>query len=559
MPVNSPIFDPKFFSTIKNFNQKTFLSDLSSGVIVGIVALPLAIAFAIASGVPPQTGLITAVVAGFLISFLGGSRVQIGGPSGALVVVIYGVANSHGLDGVVVASIMAGLMLVGMGLLRAGTVIQFMPYPIVIGFTSGIALIIFTSQIQELLGMSGEGIPLEMTGKWRYYIQNLDQVNLTAMGIGLFTILLILIWPRRLRKLPGSLVAIILTTILVSRLNLPVETIGSKFGVLEGRIPTPSLPGVNLEMLRELLIPAFTIAVLVSIESLLSAIVADGATGYRHRPNTELIANGIGNIVAPIFGGMAGSGALAKTMTNVRNGGKTPMAGMIHAIVLLVLMLSLSNLAAMIPLSALAGILVVVAYNMSEWRSFIGLFKSSRGEVAVLLTTFLLTIFLGLNIALPFGIILALILFARRVMETSELQVLREQVEDDQSYLSDEQEMLGIPRGVEIYQIKGPFFFGIANKFEEAEMEIQEKPRVRIIRMLRVPFIDATGLRNLRSFIEKSQRHNTEIILSGVPEKTLESIKKGGVFCLLGKENVCPDIETSLERARIIMREKSKR
>ena len=559
MPVNSPIFDPKFFSTIKNFNQKTFLSDLSSGIIVGIVALPLAIAFAIASGVPPQTGLITAVFAGFLISFLGGSKVQIGGPSGALVVVIFGVASTHGMDGVIIASIMAGIMLVGMGLLRAGTVIQFMPYPIVIGFTSGIALIIFTSQIQELLGISGEDVPVEMMDKWRFYFQNLEQVNYTALGIGLFTIILMLVWPRSLRKIPGSLVAIILTTIAVSWYNLPVETIGSKFGVLEGRIPAPSLPGVNFEMLRELLIPAFTIAVLVSIESLLSAMVADGATGYRHRPNTELIANGIGNIVAPIFGGMAASGALAKTMTNVRNGGKTPMAGMIHALVLLILMLSLSELAARIPLAALAGILVMVAYNMSEWRSFVGLFKNSRGEIAVLLTTFLLTIFLGLNIALPFGIILALILFARRVMETSELQVLREHVEEDQSYLSDEQEMLGIPKGVEVYQIKGPFFFGIANKFEEAELEIKEKPRVRIIRMLRVPFIDATGLRNLRAFIEKSRRHNTDIILSGVPEKTLEAIKKGGLICLLGKDNICPDIETSLERARIIMREKSKR
>ncbi len=550
------MFEPKFFTTIKDYDKKTFLSDATSGLIVGIVALPLAIAFAIASGVPPQMGLITAIIGGFFISFLGGSRVQIGGPSGALIVVIYGVVNQHGLEAVFVVSIMAGIMLLIMGLLRAGTLIQFMPYPIVVGFTSGIALIIFSSQMKEFFGLPDGDIPADLVSRWSYYFDHIDQISFPAFGIGFLTVMITLSWPYLTRKIPGSLVAIVITTILVGSLGLPVATIGSQFGVIDTSFQMPMLPGLNLQLIQELLVPAFTIAMLVSIESLLSAIVADGATGYRHRPNTELISHGIANMLTPLFGGMAASGALAKTMTNVRNGGKTPVAGMIHALVLMLVLLYLGKLAQLIPMAALAGVLVVVAYNMSEWRSFRSILRSSKSDMSVLLSTFLLTVFVGLNVALPFGIILALILFVRRVMETSEIDVLKDAVEDELSHISDETELLEIPKGVEVFQIKGPFFFGLANKFEEAEKEIHEKPKVRIIRMRRVPFIDSTGLKNLRSFYERSLKHDTHTILSGVTEKTLEALKKDGLYYIIGSENICETIEHAMIRAKEVLYEK---
>ncbi len=407
-------FHPIFFSIIKNYKKTFLLSDLTAGVIVGIVALPLAIAFAIASGVPPEMGLITAVMVGFFVSFLGGSRVQIGGPSGAFIVVIYGIMQQFGLQGVVIASIMAGIMLVIMGLIRAGTVIQFMPFPIVVGFTSGIALIIFTTQIQEFLGFPGNGVPPDPLGKWRYYVQNIASINYIAGMLGLLTIAVTVVWPRIYRKIPGSLVSIIIITAIAQAWELDVETIGSKFGQFSASFAFPVFGDVDFELIQQLAVPAFTLAVLGSIESLLSAIVADGATGYRHRPNTELMAQGVANILSPLAGGMAGSGALAKTMTNIRNGGKTPLAGMFHALILLVFMLFLGKLAMMIPLAALSGILIVVAYNMSEWRSFRSIIKSSRGEASVLITTFLMTVLLGLNFALPFGIILAMILFVNQ-------------------------------------------------------------------------------------------------------------------------------------------------
>ncbi len=548
------MFEPVLFSTVKKYNQKKLFSDLSAGLIVGIVALPLAIAFAIASGVPPETGLITAVTVGFFVSFFGGSRVQIGGPSGAFIVVIYGIMQQHGMDGVIIASVMAGVMLFALGLLKAGTILQFMPYPIIVGFTSGIALIIFTSQVQELLGVPGNGVPPDPVGKWRYYISNAGNINLTAAAMGILTIVITVLWPRLYRKVPGSLVAIILVTLFSNLFNLDLETIGSKFGSFSASFSFAGIAGVNMEMLGQLFIPAFTLAVLGSIESLLSAIVADGATGYRHRPNTELMAQGISNIISPLVGGMAGSGALAKTMTNIRNGGKTPVAGMFHAIVLLMFMLFMGRLAMMIPLTALSGILIVVAYNMSEWRSFRSILKTSRGEAAVLLVTFLLTVFVGLNFALPLGIVLAMILFIKRVMETTDIEVLRHEVEDERSHITEDFETLEIPKGVEVFQIKGPFFFGIANKFEEAEQEIHENPRVRILRMRRVPFIDSTGMKNLRSFIERSKRHRTRIILSGVTPKALSALEKEGLYHEIGKENICRDIESSLDRAKEIMK-----
>ncbi len=544
------MFQPVILKTLKNYSSRLFLSDLTSGIIVAIVALPLAVAFAIASGVSPETGLITAVIGGFMISFFAGSRVQIGGPSGALIVVIYGIVNQYGFEGVVIASILAGIMLVIFGFLKAGTIIQFMPHPIVVGFTSGIALMIFTSQVQELFGFPGNDIPAEMLGKWKYYFSKLDKIDLSALGIGLVTILITTLWPRVLRKIPGSLIAIIVSVLIVFFFNIEVATIGSKFGEMRTAIQIPDLSGLNFELVQQLIVPAFTIAMLISMESLFSAIVADGATGFRHRPNTELISHGIANIVTPIFGGMAASGALAKTMTNVRNGGKTPMAGVIHAVVLLLFLLFLGGLTKLIPLASLAGILVVVSYNMSEWRSFINIFKNPKSDVAVLLTTFLLTVLVGLNIAIPFGIILALILFAKRVMETSNIEVFHSEIEDEKSHLSEDADTIDVPEGIEVYQIKGPFFFGIANKFEEIEKEIKEKPKVRILRLSRVPFIDSTGLKNLRTLINRCHQQNIFVILSGVEPKVMTSLKKDSIINLLTWDNVCPDIETSISRAK---------
>ncbi len=548
------MFDPVFFDGVRKLSKQSLLSDLSAGLIVGVVALPLAIAFAIASGVPPETGLITAVVVGFLVSFLGGSRVQIGGPSGALIVVIFGVVQEFGMEGVVVLSMMAGMMLLVMGLLKAGTIIQFMPYPIVVGFTSGIALIIFTGQLQELFGFTPSEVPSDTADKWLFYFRNLGEINYTSAGMGLLAALITLYWPRIYRRIPGSLLAIVIVTGLASLLNLELETIGSRFGSFSASFRLADFSGVNREMVQALFVPAFTLAMLVAIESLLSAIVADGATGYRHRPNTELMAQGIANMVSPMLGGMAGSGALAKTMTNIRNGGKTPLAGIFHAIALLLMMFFLSKLVKGIPLSALAGILIIVAYNMSEWRSFRNILKSSKGEATVLLVTFFMTILVGLNFALPFGIILAMVLFISRVMETTDIEVLRHEVENERSHVSDEFETLGIPKGVEVFQIKGPFFFGIANKFEEAEQEIREIPRVRIIRMRRVPFIDSTGLKNLRSFWERSKRHHTHVILSGVVPKAREALIREGLYHDIGPENVCETIECSLIRAREVLK-----
>ncbi len=549
------MFSPKFFTTIKQYDRKTFFSDLTAGVIVGIVALPLAIAFGIASGVSPERGLVTAIIAGFLISFLGGSRVQIGGPTGAFIVIVYGIVEQFGVQGLIIATIMAGIMLMAMGFLKLGSVIQFMPYPIVVGFTSGIAVIIFSSQVKDFLGLGGGDVPASFVEKWGFYFENLSTINLTALAIGGATVLISLLWQKINKVIPGSLIAILITTVAVYYFQLPVGTIGSKFGEIRAGIPAPSIPGIDFATFRMLLMPAFTIAMLGAIESLLSAMVADGATGYRHRPNTELIAQGVANIITPLFGGIPATGAIARTMVNIRNGGKTPMAGIIHALVLLLIMLFLGKLARLIPLATLSGILVIVAYNMSEWRSFKGIFRNSKSDISVLLTTFLLTVFIDLTVAIQFGLLMAVFLFVRRVSETTDIEVLSSQVEDERSHLSDDKETLEIPVGVEVFQIKGPFFFGIANKFEEAEKQSGKKPKIRIIRMRRVPFIDSTGLKNLRNFISRSRHQGIIIILSGVQTKPMEALQKEGIIEMLRSENICPNIEVALQRSQQLLEE----
>lgn len=555
----SDIFHPKLFTTLMDYNKSTFISDLIAGIIVGVVALPLAIAFGIASGVSPEKGLITAIIAGFLISALGGSRVQIGGPTGAFIVIVYGIVERFGVDGLVMATLIAGFMLVGMGLLQLGTIIKFMPYPIIVGFTSGIALVIFSSQVKDFFGLEvKQAVPADFIDKWKYYLTHFDAVNWYAFLIGLFTILVSVYWPKINKKVPGTLIALLVSTLAVTLFELPVETIGSRFGEIPSRLPVPSIPHIDFATFRLLLAPAFTIAMLGAIESLLSAMVADGATGGRHRSNTELIGQGIANIVTPLFGGIPATGAIARTMTNIRNGGKTPVAGIIHAVVLLLILLFFGKMAKLIPMSCLAGILVVVSYNMSEWRSFKNLFRNSKSDIAVLLTTFFLTVIIDLTVAIQFGLLLAVLLFLKRVIETSDVEILNNEVEDENSDNFDDGDQLAIPQYVEVFEIRGAFFFGIANKFEEAEKNVTTQPRVRIIRLRRVPFIDSTGLNNLRSFIRRSQNNGVSIILSGAAKTVAESLAKNGITELVGEENMCVDIQSALDRANVLLIKRDK-
>jgi sulfate permease, SulP family len=544
------VFHPKILTTLRNYNSKTFLSDLIAGIIVGVVALPLAIAFGIASGVAPEKGIITAIIGGFLISLLGGSKVQIGGPTGAFIVIVYGIVQQFGVEGLLVATLMAGFMLVAMGVLQLGTIIKFMPYPIVVGFTSGIAVVIFSSQIKDFFGLTViEAVPADFIEKWNFYFHHFDAINYYSLVIGVITILLISLWPSINKRIPGTLIALLLTTLAATFFQLPVETIGSRFGEIKATIPMPSLPSVSFDTFKMLLAPAFTIAMLGAIESLLSAMVADGATGGRHRSNTELIGQGFANIITPLFGGIPATGAIARTMTNIRNGGKTPVAGIIHAITLLLILLFFGKLARLIPMSTLAGILIMVSYNMSEWRSFKGLFRNSRSDIAVLLVTFFLTVVIDLTVAIQFGLLLAVLLFLKRIIETTGVEVLKMEVEDDTDEFAEEGQQLSIPIGVEVFEINGPFFFGVANKFEEAEKNLTKMPLVRIIRLRRVPFIDATGLSNLRNFIRRSKNKNIHIILSGANLQVRNALQKNGFFELLGEENICSDIQCSLKKA----------
>lgn len=552
------VFHPKILTTLKNYNSKTFLSDLIAGIIVGVVALPLAIAFGIASGVAPEKGIITAIIGGFLISLLGGSKVQVGGPTGAFIVIVYGIVQQFGVEGLLVATLMAGFMLVAMGVLQLGTIIKFMPYPIVVGFTSGIAVVIFSSQIKDFFGLTViESTPADFIEKWNFYFHHFDAINYYSLAIGAITILIISLWPRINKRIPGTLIALLLTTLAATFLQLPVETIGSRFGEIKATIPMPSIPLVSFETFRMLLAPAFTIAILGAIESLLSAMVADGATGGRHRSNTELIGQGFANIITPLFGGIPATGAIARTMTNIRNGGKTPVAGIIHAITLLLILLFFGKLARLIPMSTLAGILIMVSYNMSEWRSFKGLFRNSRSDIAVLLVTFFLTVVIDLTVAIQFGLLLAILLFLKRIIETTGVEVLKMEVEDDADEFAEEGQQLNIPEGVEVFEINGPFFFGVANKFEEAEKNLTKMPLVRIIRLRRVPFIDATGLSNLRNFIRRAKNKNIHIILSGANVQVRNALQKNGFFELLGEENICPDIQCSLKKADELLLKKN--
>lgn len=550
-------FKPKFFEALKNYSREKFMADLMSGIIVGIVALPLAIAFGIASGVSPEKGLITAIIGGFIVSFLGGSSVQIGGPTGAFIVIVYGIIQQFGVEGLALATFMAGIMLVLMGLLKLGSVIRFIPYPIVIGFTSGIALTIFTTQINDFLGLGIQDAPADFLSKWAVYYENMGSANAWSAGIGLLTILLIVFTPRVSKKVPGSLVAIVVMTVAVYLLKTyvgisGVETIGDRFAI-SASLPAPSGFSFDMATVNMLMPAAFTIAMLGAIESLLSATVADGVTGDKHNSNTELVAQGAANIVVPLFGGIPVTGAIARTMTNINNGGRTPVAGIIHAGVLLLILLLMMPLAQYIPMACLAGVLVVVSYNMSGWRTFRALLRTPLSDRAVLLVTFFLTVVFDLTVAIEVGLLIACVLFLRRVMETTEISVIRNEI--DPSAGSDarlHEEPLAIPSGIEVYEIDGPYFFGIATRFEELMMQMGDRPRVRIIRMRRVPFIDSTGLHNLETLCRMSQRAGSTLVLSGVNPGVRATLENAGICNLLGEENICPDIHAALERARAL-------
>ena len=553
-------FKPRLFSTLKNYSKETFMSDLMAGIIVGIVALPLAIAFGIASGVSPEKGIITAIIAGFIISLLGGSKVQIGGPTGAFIVIIYGIIQQYGEAGLIVATLMAGILLILLGVFKLGAIIKFIPYPIIVGFTSGIAVTIFTTQIADIFGLNfgGEKVPGDFIGKWMIYFRHFDTVNWWNAVVSILSIIIIAITPRFSKKIPGSLIAIIVVTIGVYVLKTyagidSIDTIGDRF-TIKSELPEAAIPTLNWEAIKDLFPVAITIAVLGAIESLLSATVADGVTGDKHDSNTELIAQGTANLITPLFGGIPATGAIARTMTNINNGGKTPVAGIIHAIVLLLILLFLMPLAQYIPMACLAGVLVIVSYNMSEWRTFKALLKNPKSDVTVLLITFFLTIIFDLTIAIEVGLVIACILFMRRVMETTEISVIKDEIDpNDELDIAVCEEHLIIPAGVEVYEINGPYFFGIATKFEETMAQLGNRPKVRIIRMRKVPFIDSTGIHNLTSLCKMSQKEKITIVLSGVNEKVHKTLEKSGFYELLGKQNICPNINVALDRAKEII------
>lgn len=557
-------FQPKFFSCIKNYNKNTFMSDLMAGVIVGIVALPLAIAFAIASGVSPEKGIVTAIIAGFIVSFLGGSKVQIGGPTGAFIVIVYGVIQQYGLAGLTVATMIAGVLLILIGVFKLGTVIKFIPYPVVIGFTSGIAVTIFTTQMADVFGLNfgGETVPGDFIGKWMLYFRHLDTINWWDAGVCVISVLIIALTPQVSRRIPGSLVAIIFVTVGVWFMKTyfgitGIDTIGDRFSI-DSHLPKAVIPALDWEAIKNLFPIAVTIAALGAIESLLSATVADGMISDHHNSNTELIALGIANMVTPLFGGIPATGAIARTMTNINNGGRTPVAGMIHAVVLLLILLFLMPLAQFIPMACLAGVLVVVSYNMSGWRTFKALLKNPKSDVTVLLITFFLTVIFDLTVAIGVGLLLACILFMRRVMETTEISVIKNEIKvQDESGIHSYDEGLTIPKGVEVYEINGPYFFGVATQFEELMDEFRDKSKVRIIRMRKVPFIDSTGIHNLANLCEMSSKRKITVVLSGVNPKVHSALQKANFYNILGEKNICPDINVALARANELLKEAS--
>lgn len=559
------VFRPKIFETLKHYSKEKFTADLMAGIIVGIVAIPLAVAFGIASGVGPTEGLVTAIIAGFIISFFGGSRVQIGGPTGAFIVIVYGIIQQHGLAGLLIATIMAGIMLILMGVFKLGNIIKFVPYPVIIGFTAGIAVTIFSTQIKDLLGLDIDNLPANFVDKWIVYFKNISETNLVTLLLGVLSILIIVLVPKISKKIPGSLVAIVVMTVAVWLLNSSgafghIKTIGDIYQLPSG-IPSPKMPTLTLaegttiiDLMVQLFPAAFTIAMLGAIESLLSAMVADGVIADKHDSNTELIGQGIANIVTPLFGGIPATGAIARTMTNINNGGRSPIAGIIHAVTLLLVLLFLGKLVGYIPMACLAGVLVVVSYNMSGWRSIAALRKMPMSDNAVMWITIVLTVVFDLTIAIEIGLLLSVVLFLKRTSEATSIKIFGSEIDPNiESDLELHEEKLLVPEGVAVYEIDGPYFFGVANKFDEIMTRMSKPPRVRIIRMRRVPFIDSTGLHNLENLCIQSRRQGSIVILSGVTMQVRKTLLKAKFDDIIPEDHICSHINIALKKADEIL------
>ncbi|HLT82549.1 MAG TPA: SulP family inorganic anion transporter [Cyclobacteriaceae bacterium] len=546
-------FTPKLFSVLREgITREQFFKDLVAGLIVGVVALPLAIAFAIASGVSPDKGLITAVIAGAIISIFGGSRVQIGGPTGAFIVIVYAIVQEHGVAGLTIATFMAGFLIIAMGLARMGNLLKYIPYPLIVGFTSGIAVIIFSSQIKDFFGLPLESVPADFLAKWSTIFGALNQINWTAFIIAFSTVLIGLYFHKVTNKVPGSLVAILLSTFVVSVFDLPVATIGSVYGEIPRGLPAPTIPSISYETIKKLIEPAVAIALLGGIESLLSAVVADGMTGSRHRSNAELVAQGAANVMSALFGGIPATGAIARTATNVRNGGRTPLAGLFHCVVLLLIMISLGPYAGLIPMACLAGILVVVAYHMSEWQNFVSLLKGNKMDVAVLLVTFFLTVLVDLVVAIEIGMILSGFAFMKRMSDSVSVERLEIGADENGDELFEE-ELAAIPKGVALYEIRGALFFGAAQQFQDTIRNIDQKPKILIIRLRSVPFIDATGIYRLKEIIRHFNQRNVVTLLSGVNESIKNDLEKADIYSVTAPENILSHIDLALERARVLL------
>ena len=570
------VFAPKLFQTFRKYNKTQFGQDTLAGIIVGIVAIPLAIAFGISSGVGPTEGLVTAIIAGFLISFFGGSKVQIGGPTGAFIVIIYGIIQQFGLAGLTIATVLAGILLIAMGLTRLGSVIKFVPYPVIVGFTAGIAVTIFSTQMNDFFGLGLSDVPANFVDKWVYYFQHFSNVNWWAFGVGMFSLLVCIFMPKVTKRVPGSLAAIIFATLAVWLLKefapaswgvASLQTIGDLYELPHG-VPVPHMPSMELaegesylSMIRQLFPSAFTIAMLCAIESLLSAMVADGVIGDKHNSNTELIAQGIANVVVPFFGGIPATGAIARTMTNINNGGRTPVAGIIHAVVLLLVLLFLGELVGLIPMSCLAAVLIMVAYSMSGWKTIVGTFKHRNRDMWVLLITFFLTVIFDLTVAIEVGILLALVLFLMRTNEQTHIRTLHKEIDpNEDTDIQLNLEHLTIPEGVEVYEIDGPYFFGIANRFDDVMTHVSGKEYpIRIIRMRKVPFVDSTAMHNLSMLIQRSHNEGITIILSGVKTHVLHQLQTGGIEQQMNPDNICPNIHAALKRAEELLKDFSKK
>ncbi len=542
------MFVPKSLVCFKEgYTRESLTRDVIAGVVVGIVALPLALAFAIASGVPPERGLYTAIVAGFLISALGGSRVQIGGPTGAFVVIVYGIVAKYGYEGLVICTVIAGVILVALGLARMGALIKFIPYPVVTGFTAGIAVIIFSSQVKDFLGLKMGAVPAEFVEKWTTYAGHFHSVHWPTVGVALGSLIVLMVWPRISRVVPAPFAAMVLATLAVQLFALPVETIGSRFGGVPSSLPRPQWPDIPWENLRELISPSITVALLAAIESLLSAVVADGMIGTRHKSNMELVAQGVANIASPIFGGIPATGAIARTATNVKTGGRTPLAGMTHAITLLLILVFAGQWAAKVPLAALAAILVVVSYHMSEWRSFAGLLRAPKSDIFVLVVTFALTVFVDLTVAVQVGVVAASLLFMKRMSEVTQIEGVTDELRDREEDPAEAPRV--IPKGVQIYEVNGPFFFGAADKLKDVMGGIAKPPKVFILRMRHVPVIDATGIHALEQLAHKCRRQGTTLILSEIRRQPLRALVRAHKLSLFGRRNLARTLEIALERA----------